>query len=62
MEIVRCDGQCHCCSDTSECLDLKGGEGCAVEEGKQSEGNKREYQDGDGTWEATEAGGGDSYE
>lgn len=63
MGLVKClcSGKCHCCCETSECFDLKEGKD-AVEEGKQPEGNKSEYQDGDGTWEASEAGCGDSYE
>jgi hypothetical protein len=77
MVIGVCNGQCHCCSDTSECFDLlpnmiipdswcnvlpneygKGGKD-AVKEGQFIEDDKCEYQDGDGAWQATKAGGGD---
>lgn len=59
--IKFCNGQCHCCSDTSECYLLKGGED-AVKEGKFIKDDKCKYQDGDGTWQATKTGGGDCYE
>jgi hypothetical protein len=61
MGIVRCDGWCQCCADTSGCYDLKGGIENAVKEGVEQGDDKPEYQDGDGTWEAAETGSGDKF-